>query len=297
MSVAGSLTSVAGIEVGHWSDPVAMTGVTVMTFPEPNIAAAEVRGGAPGTREVVLLGPTMRVQMIQAIVLAGGSAFGLAAADGVVRSLAEDGRGHETPVARIPIVPAAILFDLGAGDPSVRPGAAEGAAAYDARTTGPVPSGAVGAATGASVGVWRGLDHRKRGGLGSTAVTTGEATVAALVVVNAAGDVFTLEGDPLTGGAAVPGPPALLSNGVEQTTLVVLATDAALSRTELMRVIVRAHDAMAACIRPAHTAYDGDIVFAVSCGDVAASVEALGEAAFEATGRAIEVGVRGGAAS
>ncbi len=293
MIAGGTLTSIPGIEVGHWSHEEARTGVTVTTFPEPNVAAVEVRGGAPGTRETALLGPAMRIQMIQAIVLSGGSAFGLAAADGVVARLEGDGRGHVTSVARVPIVPAAILYDLGVGDASVRPGPSEGAAAYDARSADPVPSGAVGAGTGASVGVWRGFDHAKRGGLGSTAVSAGAATVGALVVVNAAGDAFTLEGEPLTGGPPVPGPPGIPLTAVEQTTLVVLATDAALTRPELMRIIVRAHDAIGVCIRPAHTGYDGDIVFAVSCGEVAGiSVEDLGEAAFAATGRAIELGVR-----
>ncbi len=160
MTHSGTLTSIPGVEVGHWSDPIARTGVTVMTFPEPNVAAVEVRGGAPGTRETALLGQGLRVQMIQAIVFAGGSAFGLSAADGVVRRLERDGRGHVTPVAKVPIVPAAILFDLGVGDAQARPGPAEGAAAYDARTTEPVAIGAVGAGTGASVGIWRGVRAR-----------------------------------------------------------------------------------------------------------------------------------------
>ncbi len=292
MIEGGTLTSVAGVEVGHWSDQLARTGVTVMTFPEPNVAAVEVRGGAPGSRETALLEPGMRVQMIQALVFSGGSAFGLAAADGVVAGLERDGRGHVTPVARVPIVPAAILFDLGVGDGTVRPGPAEGAAAYGARTAGPVPMGAVGAGTGASVALWRGLDHVRRGGLGSAAVAAGEATVSALVVVNAVGDVFSLEGDPLTGGGPVPGPPGIPLNGLEQTTLVAVATDARLDRPALSRLIVRAHDALAVCLRPAHTQFDGDIVFAVACGERTVSVEAAGEAVFEATGRAVELGIR-----
>jgi L-aminopeptidase/D-esterase-like protein len=288
----GTLTSVAGVEVGHWSDEVARTGVTVMTFPEPNVAAVEARGGAPGSRETALLGPGMRVQMIQALVFSGGSAFGLAAADGVVAGLERDGRGHVTPVARVPIVPAAILFDLGVGDGSVRPGPAQGAAAYEARTAAPVAMGAVGAGTGASVGMWGGLDHAGRGGLGSAAVATGNATVAALVVINSVGDAFTLEGTSLTGGTPVPGPPRVPLSGVEQTTLVALATDARLDRAALSRLIVRAHDALAVCLRPAHTPFDGDIVFAVACGERTVSVEVAGEAAFEATGRAVELGIR-----
>jgi len=292
-----TLTAIAGVEVGHWSDPVGMTGVTVMTFPEPNVAAVEVRGGAPGTRETALLGQGMRVRAIQALVFAGGSAYGLAAADGVVRRLEEEGRGHPTPVARIPIVPAAILFDLGVGDASARPGPSAGAAAYDARGGGPVTMGRIGAGVGASVGVWRGLEAMGRGGVGSVAVTAGEATVAALVVVNAAGDVFTLEGDPLTGGRHVPGPPAAPLIGMSNTTLVAIATDARLDRPELSRLLVRAHDALAVCLRPAHTQFDGDVAFAVACGEQQVSVETAAEAAFEATGRAIELGIRAAAAA
>jgi L-aminopeptidase/D-esterase-like protein len=287
-----TLTDVAGVEVGHWTDETARTGVTVMTFPEPNIAAVEVRGGAPGTRETALLAPGMRVEVIQALVFSGGSAFGLSTADGVVRRLEGDGRGHPTPFARVPIVPAAVVYDLLAGDPDVRPGPAEGAAAYDERSGGPVLQGSVGAGTGASCGGWRGLEHRRRGGLGSAAVGTADATVGALAVVNSVGDVFSLEGVALTGGEPVPGPPAVTMGDVEQTTLVSVATDAALTRAELTRIIVRCHDAMAVCIRPTHTRFDGDVVFAVSCGDREADVESVAEAAFEATGRAIEAAIR-----
>jgi L-aminopeptidase/D-esterase-like protein len=311
----GTLTSVPGVAVGHHTDAVARTGVTVMTFPEPNIAAVEVRGGAPGSRETALLAAGMRVETIQALVFSGGSAFGLASADGVVQRLAAEGRGHPTIAGPVPIVPAAILYDLMVGDGSVRPGPAEGAAAYDARTTTPVPSGPVGAGTGASVAGWRGLEHLQRSGLGTAATTVGpapgdatparpvgeedrHAVVAALVVVNAVGDAFTLEGEALTGGPHVPGPPAVTPpSGVEQTTLVALATDAALSRTQLLRLVVRAHDALAVCLRPAHTRFDGDIVFAVSCGDRNGDPDGLVEAAFETTGRAIETAVRLGAAA
>ncbi len=211
----------------------------------------------------------------------------------MVRALEADGRGHPTPFGRIPIVPAAILFDLGVGDASVRPGAAEGAAAYAARSTAPVGLGPVGAGTGASVGVWRGIEHVRPSGLGSAAAHAGDATVAALVALNAAGDVFTLEGAPLTGGGPVPGPPQMTPGTVEQTTLIAIATDAALTRSQLGRVIVRAHDALGVCVRPVHTQFDGDVVFAVACGRVDGDVEGVGAAAFEVTGRAIERAVRG----
>jgi L-aminopeptidase/D-esterase-like protein len=203
-------------------------------------------------------------------------------------------------------VPAAVVFDLAVGDPTVRPGPAEGAAAYDARTSDPVVAGRVGAGAGASVAGWRGPDARRDGGIGSTAVpvaggdegvtSDGEGTVAALVVVNAVGDAFTLEGEPLTGGrhvpARVPVRPAVV---MEQTTLVAVAVDARLTRAELSRVIVRSHDALGVCFRPAHTRFDGDAVFAVATGSEPADVEAVAEAAFEATGRAVEVAVRAAA--
>jgi len=287
-----TLTAISGVEVGHWTDPEAQTGVTVMTFPEPNVAAAEVRGGAPGTREVALLAPGNRVETIQAIVFAGGSAFGLSAADGVVRQLEADGRGHQAAGHRIPIVPAAILFDLLRGDGTVRPGPEEGVAAYRSRSTDPVESGAVGAGTGATVSTWRGAAAVSAGGLGSSTASAGAGNVGALAVVNAVGDIFSLRGEPLTGGPHEPGPPTVEPPHAENTTLVCLATDVRLSRVELGRIVVRAHDALGACIRPAHTRYDGDVVFAVACGDEHGDVEAVGEAAFVAVGRAIEAAIR-----
>ncbi len=288
----GTLTSVPGVAVGHWQDFVARTGVTVMTFPEPNVTAVEVRGGAPGTRETALLAPGSRIETINALVFSGGSAFGLASAHGVVERLEAEGRGHQSKAGPVPIVPAAILFDLLEGDPSVRPGAEHGALAYEARSTAPVTQGPVGAGTGASVAGWRDITARQPGGLGSAAIGMGEVTVAALAVVNAVGDVFTLEGESLTGGPPVPGPPAVQPAVAEQTTLVAIATDAALSRTDLLRIIVRSHDALAVCLRPSHTPFDGDVVFAVSCGGRTGDVSGLAEAAFAATGRAIERAIR-----
>jgi L-aminopeptidase/D-esterase-like protein len=290
-----TITAVPGVRVGHWTDPVAMTGCTVIDLPEPNVVTAEARGAAPGTREYALLQPGMMVEQAQAILLTGGSAFGLAAADGVVRALEAEGRGHPTPVARVPIVPAAVLFDLVPGDPQTRPGPEQGMAAYRAATTDPVISGLVGAGTGATAAKWRGFESRRPGGLGSALRPAGDARVGVLVAVNAIGDVFTLDGEPLTGGDPVPGPPALIPDAFTNTTLMVVATDARLTRIELTRLVVRAHDALAACVRPAHTGYDGDIVFAVSCGEVPADVETVAGAAFAATGAAIERAIRSSA--
>ncbi|MDH3425986.1 MAG: P1 family peptidase [Acidimicrobiia bacterium] len=290
-----TITDVPGVEVGHFTDDEALTGVTVITFPEPNIATAEVRGAAPGTREIALLQPGSRIENIQAIVLSGGSAFGLATADGVSRGLLADGKGHRTiNDIIVPIVPTAILFDLMIGDAEAWPGPEEGAMAYDSANSGPVEMGNVGAGTGATVAGWRGMGAVRKGGLGSHSIRAGDAIVGAVVAVNAVGDVFTLEGESLTGGSPEPpinpNPPsqAELSN----TTLVTVATNAKLSRTDLMRLTVRAHDAIGACVRPGHTRYDGDVAFAVSCGDVEADPDAVGEAAFISVARAIEWGVR-----
>lgn len=269
-----------------------MTGCTVVVFPEPNVAAVEIRGAAPGTRETALLQPGMRVETIQAILLTGGSAFGLGAADGVMAELEAAGRGHQTPVGPVPIVPTAVIFDMFLGDPRIRPGPAEGAAAFRSASASPVEMGSVGAGAGATVAGWRGMEAFAKGGLGSACEAVGDALVGALAVVNAVGDVFTLEGDPLTGGPLVPGPPAMLPDPATNTTLVVVATNARLGRTDLMRVAVRAQDALAVCLRPGHTRYDGDAAFAVSCGDVEASVDLIGEAAFVATGRAIEAALQ-----
>jgi len=281
-----TVTAVAGVRVGHWTDPKAKTGCTVVSFPEPNVAALEVRGAAPGTRESALLAPGMSVESVQAILLTGGSAFGLAAADGVMSELEREGRGHPTPTGPVPIVPCAVIYDLLTGDPSVRPGPDQGAAAYRAASDRDVESGPIGVGVGAMVAGWRGAFQP--GGLGSAAVTVGDATVGALVVVNAVGDVFTLSGVPLTGGLLEPGPPLVPPMTNTNTTLIVVATDAALSRSELTRVAVRAQDSLAVCVRPSHTRYDGDAAFAVSCGNVPADVDAVAEGAFLATGQAIE---------
>jgi L-aminopeptidase/D-esterase-like protein len=283
-----TLTDVPGIKVGHWTDKQARTGCTVIVLPQPNVVSAEVRGAAPGTRETALLAPGMRVEQVDAILLTGGSAFGLAAADGVVTELEKEGRGHPTPAGPVPIVPAAVVFDLMTGDGSVRPTARNGASAYRNASNRPVSLGLVGAGTGTTVAKWRGFEFAAPGGIGSWARRVGRATVGGLVVLNSVGDVFTLEGEPLTGGSPVPKAPAAPPIPAANTTLVVVATDARLTRPELARLCVRAHDAIGACLRPAHTRYDGDVVFAVSCGRRRADLDALGEAAFEVTGRAIE---------
>lgn len=283
----GSITDVPGIEVGHWTHDTQPTGCTVIVLPEPNVVTVEVRGAAPGSRETALLQPGMRVEQAQAITLSGGSAFGLATADGVMTALLADDRGHVTPAGRVPIVPGAVIFDLGRGE--FRPGATEGAAAYRARTTDP-ETGPVGAGAGATVAKWRGFEHMQPGGVGTASVRVDDIVVGAIAVVNAVGDVFTLEGESLTGGAHVPGRPALFPEPNQNTTLAVVATNVAMSRSDLTRLAVRGQDAYSVCLRPSHTRYDGDACFAVSCGshDEPDAIDIASEAAFEAVGRAIE---------
>ncbi len=284
MESNSTITAVPGIAVGHWSDFDAATGVTVISLPEPNLAAFEARGGAPGTRETALLAPSMKVETIQALVFSGGSAFGLAAADGVMTELAAIGRGHPTPAGPVPIVPAAILYDLFIGD-NAPPTAEHGAAAFRACSEEPVELGTVGAGTGATVSKWTGFENMRKAGIGSAATRVGTATLGVLAAVNAVGDIVDLHGKWLTGGPTLEAP---TDTGFrENTTLVAIATDAALSKSDLLRLIVRSHDALAATIRPAHTRYDGDIVFAVSCGEEEADMDLLSETAFNATAAAI----------
>ena len=287
-----TLTAVPGVRVGHWTDPEMRTGCTVIVLPEPNITGVDVRGGAPGTRETDLLGVGMRVEQVQAILFTGGSAFGLAAAEGVVRELVEDGRGHPTPATPVPIVPAAVVFDLPLEGGGVRPGPEQGALAYRAATANEVTMGRVGAGASTSSAKWRGFDVRVMTGIGSATATTPDGhLVAALVVMNPVGDVFSLEGRPLTGGDPIPGPPAPPPWAGTNTTLVSVVTDAAMSRAELTRLGIRAHDAIGACVRPSHTRFDGDVVFMSAVGDVRGDVDLAAEAAFVATGLAIEKAV------
>jgi L-aminopeptidase/D-esterase-like protein len=263
---AGGLGSVEGIRAGHWTDPVARTGCTVVLCPPGTVGSGEVRGGAPGTRETDLLRPGMLVHHVDAVLLTGGSAFGLAAADGVVRWLEEQGRGFDTGVARVPIVPAAVLFDLGVGDPSVRPGPEEGYAACRAASEEP-EEGAVGAGTGSTVAKLHGPARARPGGLGMASAAEKGLTVAALAAVNAFGEIVAEDGAVLAG--VLPGE----DGGGEEarprptnTTIVVVATDAALTRERAHLLAVASHDGLARALRPAHTMWDGDTVFTLATG-------------------------------
>jgi L-aminopeptidase/D-esterase-like protein len=286
------ITDVAGLRVGHWTDPSARTGCTVVLCPAGTVGSGEVRGGAPGTRETDLLRPGMLVQEVNAVLLTGGSAFGLAAADGVVRWLEERGIGFDAGVARVPIVPAAVLFDLGVGDGSVRPGPEAGYAACQAAADQP-EEGQVGAGTGATVAKLHGPDRAVSGGLGSAAVTRDGVTVGALAAVNAFGEIVDDQGAVLAG--ASPGQdeeePQLPGTS---TTLAVVATDARLSRERAHLLAIAAHDGIARAVRPAHTMWDGDTVFTLATGTSDAAQPVLEAMAEEALAGAIRRAVSGG---
>lgn len=310
LSVAAhSLTSIPGILVGHYTDTDAATGCTAILTPTGAVAGVDVRGGAPGTRETDLLSPTCLVERVHAIMLSGGSAFGLAAADGAMRWLEERGYGFDVGVAKVPIVPAAILFDLGIGRADVRPDAAAGYAACEAASAAPVVEGTVGAGTGATVGKYLGPACMTKSGLGSAARRSPDGLiVAALAAVNAWGDVV----DPVSGvvlagvrgedGRSFPGTVNLLAGGagtgrgwansarqgpVTNTTLVVVATNAALTKTEANKVAQMAHDGFAHAIRPVHMPQDGDTCFALSLGNNTAPAGLVGMLAAEVVGDAI----------
>jgi L-aminopeptidase/D-esterase-like protein len=280
LSPDGSLTDVRGLCVGHFTDTRRPTGCTVILMPDGAVAGVDVRGAAPGTRETELLSPLNAVEHVHALLLSGGSAFGLDAAGGVMRWLDERGFGVQVGPARVPIVPAAILFDLWIGDPSIRPDAASGYAACEAASTDPVAQGNVGAGTGASVGKLFGIERAMRGGLGSASITVGGITVAALVAVNAIGDVIDPStGEPIAGARSEDGRHlqgtmrsmmcgellATLQPG-SATTLGVVATDAVLTKAQANKVAQMAHDGFARTINPIHTMADGDTIFALATG-------------------------------
>ncbi len=295
------ITDVAGIRVGHWSDPAALTGCTVVLLPADGaVAGVDVRGSAPGTRETDLLRPGNLVERVHAILLAGGSAFGLAAADGVMRYLAERGIGLQAGPARVPIVPAAVLFDLGRGSSSAHPGATEGyVACQDAERAIAPAEGRVGAGTGAWVGKLLGWERAVPGGLGSASVQLpGGARVGALAVVNALGDVVDSEGGLLAGvgawDALLSGQASAPAEFAGNTTLGVLATDARLDKSGCRKLAELGHDALALAIRPVHTMHDGDTVFAVSTGRREVDPTVLGIGAVTAMRSAIERAVSRG---
>lgn len=297
--VGVTIVDVPGIRVGSVEDEQAATGCTVVLCDEPAVCAVDVRGGAPGTRETDLLAPAALVERVDAILLAGGSAFGLDAASGVVDFLQEHGRGYAVGTWRVPIVPAAILFDLHVGDGTRRPDRAMGyrAAALSSRDS--VREGNAGAGCGATVAKLAGIASAMKGGLGSSALRCADGlTVGALVAVNAIGEVR----DPVT-GSVLAGPRddrgklrssrELLANfGTpvvprSNTTLAVVAANVALTKSEASIVARIAHDGFARALWPAHTSHDGDVVFALATGEAVASPDRVGALAADLVAEAI----------
>lgn len=297
-----TITAVPGIRVGHATDLDGLTGCTVVVCDEGAVGGVDQRGGAPGTRETDLLRPMHLVEAVHAVVLAGGSAFGLAAADGVVRCLEEQGVGFDAGVAKVPIVPAAILFDLDLGDAGARPDAAMGYAACADATAAPVAEASVGAGTGASVGRLLGPTQAMKGGVGSAAVRLGERlVVGAVVAVNAFGDVIDPASGEILAGARSPesGEPAdtlALMRGfasgeapgfASSTVIGVVACNATLTKEQANKVAQMAQDGIARAVRPAHTMFDGDTIFALATGGEAADVNLVGAYAAEVVAEAI----------
>jgi L-aminopeptidase/D-esterase-like protein len=286
--VFGNLCDVPGVLVGHATDLEAFTGCTAVVFEEPAVVGVDVRGSSPGTRETDRLGPHGTVRRTHALLLTGGSAFGLAAAEGVVRFLEENDVGLDIGVARIPLVSAAVLFDLVVGDPGVRPGPEMGYEAASSAKSADVAQGSVGAGTGATVGKVLGLDGAMKGGVGSASVALeGGLVVGALAAVNAFGDVReprtgrVLAGPRLEDGTLgdtvelLPEAVARMGWG-ENTTLGIVATNAALEKRDANKVAQMAHDGLARTIEPVHTTVDGDVVFAASAGEVEAATDVVG---------------------
>ena len=341
----GSITDIAGLSVGHFTDTRRPTGCTVLLCEHGATAGVDVRGAAPGTRETDLLDPRNVIEQVHAVLLTGGSAFGLAAADGVMRWLEERGHGQPigpptpaalpgqpppTPAAlpgqpppaagsgrqplRIPIVPAAVLFDLWVGDPSIRPDAAAGHAACELASTQPPAQGSVGAGAGATVGKLFGVQRSMKGGIGTASIKVGAITVGALVAVNAIGDVVDPASGRVIAGALGMGGldsaegrtpinslSAICSGQIPEhlmagmaTTIGIVATDARLTKAQASKLAAMAHDGLARSINPAHTLHDGDTLFALATGGSghAGHMTVLGTMAAEVTARAVLNAVR-----
>ena len=304
--MSGSITDIGGLEVGHFTDPRRPTGCTVVLCRSGAVAGVDVRGGAPGTRETDLLSPLNMVERVHAVLLAGGSAFGLDAASGVMRWLDERGIGLEVGPTRVPIVPAAILFDLYVGDPSIRPDAASGYAACEAASARAPAHGSVGAGAGALVGKLFGVEHAMRGGIGNASIKVGAISVGAIVAVNAIGDVVDPDNGRVVAGARGDDGPrfgatrALLEGRLPErlaagmaTTIGVVATDALLTKAQAGKLAQLGHNGLARVIDPL-TPLDGDALFALATGSSGrhGDLTVLGAMAAHVVSRAVLDAVR-----
>ncbi|MRD46530.1 peptidase S58 family protein [Caenimonas koreensis DSM 17982] len=305
---AGSITDVAGIEVGHFTDTRRPTGCSVVIVRDAAVAGVDVRGAAPGTRETDLLSPTNLVDRVHAVLLAGGSAWGLDAAGGVMRWLEAQGVGMEVGLAKLPLVPAAVLFDLFLGDSTIRPDAAAGYAACEAASVHAPAQGCVGAGAGAAIGKVFGIDRAMKGGIGTASVTVDGVTVGALVACNALGDVIDPDTGRVIAGSRTPDGKSLfdtrrsllrgeapkpLITGTN-TTIGVVATDAVITKAQATRVATMSHDGLARSINPVHTMSDGDTMFALGTGKSGKTLGmmTLGTMAAEVTAMAVVRAIR-----
>lgn len=291
INVNKTITAVPGIKVGHYTDNQSLTGCTVILYEEGAVGGVDVRGSAPGTRETDLLRPANLVQKVHAVLLTGGSAFGLDAAGGVMQYLEENKVGFQTNSIKVPIVPAAVIYDLDIGDPLKRPDKNSGYLVAKNASSDPVEEGSVGVGTGALVGKALGSQYAMKGGVGSYSIElTKGIVVGAITVVNSTGDVY--ENGKIIAGAVDKNKNfinvyeymkkfAVNANAGQNTTLSVVATNARLTKEEANKVAQIAHDGMARAIKPVHTMYDGDVVFCLSTGEIESNVTLIGELAAE----------------
>jgi L-aminopeptidase/D-esterase-like protein len=303
----GAITDVAGLRVGHYTDTRRPTGCSVLLCPQGVACGVDVRGAAPGTRETDLLRPDNLVEHVHALLLTGGSAFGLDAASGVVRWLEERGHGLGVGPAVVPIVPAAVLFDLWIGDHRIRPDAAAGYAACEAASHEPPAQGSVGAGAGASAGKLFGIDRAMKGGIGTASLKVGPITVGALIAVNPTGDVIDpATGQVIAGTRGADGRPRSASRAIAAgeippralagmaTTIGIIATDARLTKAQCRKLAAMAHNGLARSIDPVHTMADGDTLFALATGTSGrpGDMTVLGVLAATVTARAVLNAVR-----
>jgi L-aminopeptidase/D-esterase-like protein len=286
------ITDVDGVRVGHYTDTEGITGCTAILLPSNTVGAYTLAGAAPGSRETDLLSPHTIETEVHAFVLTGGSAFGLACADGVESFLEEQGIGFEFGGVRVPLVPSAVIFDLGIGDPKARPRAEHGRAAAEAAGID-VAEGSVGAGTGATVGKWAGVEHRMKGGLGTASVRIDgtDVVVGAIVVCNAGGDVVDERGEVIAGASSDAAPSWSQIRG-QSTVLAAVATNATLDKSRAMHVARMGAAGISRSVRPAHTFYDGDIVFAAATCRAECEPTLVGAAAADVVAEALRRGVR-----
>ncbi|MFZ0544281.1 MAG: P1 family peptidase [Candidatus Promineifilaceae bacterium] len=298
------MQELAGIKIGHATRAEYHTGCTVFLCPPGTVGGVDVRGPAPGSRETVLLAPDKSVTTINAVLLTGGSAFGLSAADGVMRYLAENGIGHQTPIRPIPIVAGAVVYDLFLGGGQGLPDGELGYQACLNAGSDPIEQGNVGAGTGVTVGKWGGFQGIMKGGFGLASLQEGDLVVGAAAVVNGVGDVVNEDGTVLAGAYKAEGgwrveedplrrfPELAPANLGTNTTLIVVATNARFDKVQANRLAQRAHDGMAIAVRPVHTTHDGDTAFALATGQVEVPFDVVANAAVLMVAEAIRNGVR-----